>query len=65
MLQHAVECIAPYLLVLFGFLLGFRTGYKVHKSRIFPKGIIEKPAFKVIYIDPRIVRKMYGIAEPK
>jgi len=54
-------------MILFGlicFILGLRYGYRWHKSGIFPKQEIDDPNFRVIYIDPRIVRKMYGIAEP-
>jgi xanthosine utilization system XapX-like protein len=57
-------CVAPFLFILVGFLLGIRFGYQAHKSESFPKRIIEEPRFQVIYIDPKIVRKMYGIAEP-
>jgi hypothetical protein len=57
--------IAMLLVALIGFLLGLRFGYSWHRSEIIPKKEIENPRFQVIYIDPKIVRKMYGIPEPK
>ena len=57
--------IAMLLVALIGFLLGLRFGYCLHRKEVFPKREIENPNFQVIYIDPRIVRKMYGIPEPK
>lgn len=57
--------ITMLLVMLIGFLLGLRCGYSWHRREIFPKHEIEEPEFQVIYIDPKIVRKMYGIPEPK
>ena len=55
-------------MILFGimcFILGLRCGYRRHRSEIIPKKEIENPHFQVIYIDPKLVREMYGIPEPK
>jgi hypothetical protein len=53
--------IAFLLVAVISFLLGLRFGYRRYKSKIIPKQVIEEPVFRVIYIDPKIVRKMYGI----
>jgi len=55
-------------MILFGlncFILGLYIGHRRLKSRIFPIREIEDPKMQVVYIDPKIVRKMYGIPEPK
>jgi energy-converting hydrogenase Eha subunit F len=64
-MEHVIQNVAMILLGLMCFLLGLRCGYRLLKSQIIPKQIIEEPVFQVIYIDPKIVRKMYGISEPK
>ena len=54
--------IAFPLVAVISFLLGLRFGYRWHRSKIIPNQVIENPRFQVIYIDPKIVRKMYGIS---
>jgi hypothetical protein len=49
------------LVAIISFLLGLRFGYRRYKSKIIPNQVIEEPVFRVIYIDPKIVRQMYGI----
>ena len=50
------------LVAVISFLLGLRFGYLRYKSKIIPNQVIENPRFQVVYIDPKIVRKMYGIS---
>ena len=58
-------CIAMILFGAICFVHGVRFGYRWHKSEIFPHQEIDEPKFRVIYMDPKLVRKMYGIPEPK
>jgi len=53
------------LLGIICFIVGLYYGYRWHRSEIFPHHEIDEPNFRVIYIDPKIVRKMYGIPERK
>ena len=64
-MEHVMQNIAMILLGVMSFILGLRCGYRSYKSKIIPKQIIEEPVFQVVYIDPKIVRKMYGIPESK